>query len=245
MRSTLADRIACLVVFAALVCPGPLPAGDAPLGVVLQANLAHVRESALTEGATVYPGEEIRTDVGGSLDLRIMNTRFSLATNSRAHFYSGDKGAVAELVDGTLAFRRDPGVEGVEVVASDVRIVTKGQGLASGQVTIESPCMITVTSVAGELEVTSGKETRTVAEKESYSVTPEIAVAAVQSPVSPDDSGYHASHTHMTCAFKNDPKQASRIRKIGPALVLAGAALLLGSKFLTSSHPSVESPTQP
>ena len=108
MRSTLADRIACILVFASLVCPGPLPAGDAPLGVVLQANLAHVRESALTEGATVYPGEEISTDIGGSLDLRIKNTRFSLATNSRAHFYSGDKGAVAELVDGTLAFRRDP-----------------------------------------------------------------------------------------------------------------------------------------
>jgi hypothetical protein len=213
------------------------------LGVVLQANLAHVRGSALTEGATLYPGEDLSTEIGGSLDLRILNSRFSLAANSRAHFYSGEKGAVAELVDGTLAFRREPGAS-VEITASDVRIVTKGQGLVAGQVTIESPCLITVTSVAGELEVTSGSETRVVAEKESYSVTPEVAVAAVRTALSPDDPGYHASHTHMSCAFNHDPKQASRFRKIGPALVLGGVAALLAGKFLSSS-PSVESPTQP
>ncbi len=77
-----------------LACQAPLPAADAPLGVVLQANLAHVKDSAITEGTTVYPGDELSTEVGGSLDLRIANSRFNLAANSRAHFYSGEKGSV-------------------------------------------------------------------------------------------------------------------------------------------------------
>jgi hypothetical protein len=72
-----------------------------------------------------------------------VNWRFSLAANSRAHFYSGEKGSVAELANGTLTFRRDAGTEGIEVVASDVRIVR------TGLVTVFSPCKINVTSVAG------------------------------------------------------------------------------------------------
>jgi hypothetical protein len=240
-----------MLLFASLSCPPPSPAAtDAPLGVVLQANLAHVGESAITEGATVYAGEELSTDAGGSLDLRIVNARFGLAANSRAYFYSGAKGSIAELTNGTLTFRKDAGADGIEVVASDVRIVTKGEGAVTGQVTIAAPCAITVTSVAGEIEVTSGKQTRTVAEKESYSVTPEMAVLAGQILISPDAPNYHASHSHTTCALNNDPQKnnpqnSGRFRKIGLVVGLGGAALLLGAKFLASSHPSVESPINP
>jgi hypothetical protein len=56
-----------------------LSAADAHLGVVLQANFAHGKESAITEAATVYPGDELSTDLGGSLDLRIVNSRFGLS----------------------------------------------------------------------------------------------------------------------------------------------------------------------
>lgn len=91
-----------------------------PLAWVLQANLAHVKDSAISEGATVYPGEELSTDAGGSLDLRIVNSRFGLAANSRAYFYSGAKGSVAELTSGTLTFHKDAGADGVEVAACDV-----------------------------------------------------------------------------------------------------------------------------
>jgi hypothetical protein len=80
-----------MLLFASLACPPPSPAAtDAPLGVVLQANLAHVKDSAISEGAIVYPGEELSTDAGGSIDLRIVNMRFGLAT-SRAYFYSRAK----------------------------------------------------------------------------------------------------------------------------------------------------------
>src|SRR5882724_697886 len=70
LRSTLGKRIASIVVFASLARPAPALAADAPLGVVMQANLAHVKQSNLTKGATVYSGEELSTDDGGSLDWR-------------------------------------------------------------------------------------------------------------------------------------------------------------------------------
>lgn len=248
MGSMLGKKIGCMLVFASLVCPAsspaPSPGKDAPLGVVLQANLAHVKETALTEGATIYPGEDLSTDDGGSLDLRIVNSRFGLAANSRAHFYSGSKGPVAELDSGTLTFRRDAGADGVEVVASDVRIVPKSDGPVAGQVTFLSACKITVASVAGEIEVTSGKESRTVKEGEAYSVLPEVGVLGVQTYISPDDPEYHKSHSHQTCALRGNPRSAVQFQKIGLAAALAAAGVLIGIKLL-SSHPSVESPDQP
>lgn len=235
-----------MMLFASLAClPPSYATTDAPLGVVLQANLAHVNDSAVSAGATVYSGEELSTDDGGSLDLRIVNSRFGLGANSRAYFYAGARGSIAELTSGTLTFRKDAGSEGLEVVASDVRIVPKGEGAVTGQVSITAPCAITVTSFAGETEVTTGKDTRTVGEQESYSVTPELSVLAGRTSISPDDPDYHRSHSHKTCALSSDSQKSGRFRKIGLAAGIGGAVLLLGSKFLTASKPSVESPTNP
>ena len=245
MRRTPWNRTGCTLLFVMLACQAPLPAADAPLGVVLQANLAHVKDSAITEGATVYPGDELSTDVGGSLDLRIANSRFDLAANSRARFYAGEKGSVAELTNGTLTFRRDAGTDGIEVVASDVRIVPKGEGAVTGLVTIYSPCKIAVTSTAGEIEVRSGTETRIVAEKETYAVIPEVSVSAAQTYISPDDPNYHLSHVHKACALGNNPHNPGRFEKIALAAGLGGAAILVGTKLLTTSHQSAESPWKP
>ncbi len=245
MRRTPWNRTGCTLLFVMLACQAPLPAADAPLGVVLQANLAHVKDSAITEGATVYPGDELSTDVGGSLDLRIANSRFDLAANSRARFYAGEKGSVAELTNGTLTFRRDAGTDGIEVVASDVRIVPKGEGAVTGLVTIYSPCKIAVTSTAGEIEVRSGTETRIVAEKETYAVIPEVSVSAAQTYISPDDPNYHQSHVHKACALGNNPHNPGRFEKIALAVGLGGAAILVGTKLLTTSHQSAESPWKP
>jgi hypothetical protein len=246
LQSTLGTRIGRALLCASLLCPPPSPAAtDAPLGVVLQANLAYFKQSAITEGATVYAGEELSTDVGGSVDLRIADSRFSLAANSRAHFYQGTQRAVAELTDGTLTFRRGEGADGIEVVASDVRIVPQGEGAVTGQVTIFSPCKITITSLTGAIEVTTGKETRTVLEKEAYSVTPEISVLAAKTFISPDDADYHQSHVHKACALAEDPNRSGRFRKIALAAGLGGGAILAGIKFLTSSKPGEESPTKP
>jgi hypothetical protein len=244
LGSILMKRIACAALLTSLASPAPAPATNAPFGVVMQANLAHVKQSSLTKGATVYSGEELSTDEGGSLDLEIGSLRVGLAAGSRAHFYSGANGVVADLTDGTLTFRRNAGAEEIEVVASDVRISPKGGGSAAGQVTFLSACKITISSVAGEIEVTAGKESRTVKEGEVYSVLPKTAILAVKNYISPEDSAYHDSHTHQTCALSGSPRDPTQFRKIGLLAAVGGAGALIGLKLLTS-HPGMESPDKP
>ena len=235
-----------MIVLASLAFAPASPAQDTPLGVVLQANLAHIRQSALSQGASVFAGEEVSTDVGGEADLRIANARYSLAANSNGRFYSaGGKGSIAELSDGTLTFRRD-GNEGIAVFASDVKIVPQGDGPTIGQVTIFSPCRISVTSLSGELMVTTGGETHVIAEKESYSVLPEQSVVAVQNFVSPDDPAYHQSHTHKACVVPKQANSSGRFMKIGIAAgAAAAAAILLVSRGGSHSGGNAESPDRP
>ena len=230
MSRTPGTRLGCILAIASLSFAPLSPAQDTPLGVVLQANLAHVRQSALSEGASVFAGEEVSTDVGGSADIRIGNSRYGLAANSHGRFYPSHaaKGSIAELSTGTLTFRRDNG-DAVAVVASDVRIVPQGDAPATGQVTIYSPCKIHVTAITGDLQVTAGAETHLVAEKESYEVLPQQAVISVASFISPDDPGYHQSHVHKTCTTPRQSNGSSQFAKIG---IIAGAGAAAAVIFL-------------
>jgi len=255
LSSILGTRLGCILAIASLTFAPLSPAQDTPLGVVLQANLAHVRQSALTEGASVFAGEEISTEVSGSADIRVANSRYSFAANSHGRLYPAgtSKGSVAELSSGTLTFRRDNG-DSIEVVASDVRIVPQGDSPATGQVTIFSPCKISVTAITGDLQVAAGTETRVVAEKESYEVLPQQSVIAAANFISPDDPAYHQSHTHQTCTTPRQSKGISQFAKIGIIAGAGAAAAVIflahgGSKSGSSngdgSGGGVESPDKP
>ena len=230
MSSTLGTRLGCILATASLAFAPLSSAQDTPLGVVLQANLARVRESPLTEGASIFAGEEISTDVAGSADIRIANSRYSFAANSHGRLYPahGATGSVAELSSGTLTFRRD-NADTVEIVASDVRVVPLGDAPATGQVTVFSPCKISVTAITGDLKVTAGSETHNVVEKESYQVLPLQSVIAVANPISPDDPAYHQSHTHKACATPRQSSGPSQFAKIG---IIAGAGAAAAVIFL-------------
>ena len=240
MSFTLGTRLGCFLATASLALAPLSSAQDTPLGVVLQANLAHVRQSSLTEGASVFAGEEINTDVGGAADIRIGSSRYSLAASSFGRFYPAGasgavgKGSIAELTTGTLTFRRD-NADSVEVVASDVRIVPEGDTPATGQVTIFSPCKISVTAITGDLQVTAGTETHIVAEKESYEVLPQQSVIAAANFLSPDDPAYHQSHTHKTCTTPRQSKGMSQFAKIG---IVAGAGAAAAVLFLARGSGS-------
>ena len=262
MGTRLGDKLGRTLLCACLACTCPplscaqdapqpqkaLPQ-NAPLGVVQQANKAHLGQSAVTEGATIYAGEVLSTEAGGALELQVASSRFGLLENSQAFFFPRPKGSVVDLTGGTLTFRRDAGGADIEVVASDVRIVPDGEGAVRGQVTIVSPCKITVTSFLGQLNVVSGKETRTIKEKESYSVIPEVSVLDVRSHISPDDSGYHDSHSHKACAAVyrargGAPVGAGSSRFL--LLSLGAAAAGVGIWAIIGTHSSgPESPDKP
>jgi hypothetical protein len=240
----LGNSIGGIVLLASFACPFPSCAQDAPLGVVQQANLAHLGQGAVTEGTTIYAGEMLSTEAGGALELRVASSRFGLLENSQASFYPRPKGSAAELSGGTLTFRRDAGGADIAVVASDVRIVPQGEGAVMGQVAIVSPCKITVTSFLGPLRVTSGTETRTIKEKESYSVIPEVSVLDVRAHVSPDDPEYHQSHTHKTCAAPQIAHSRAPVAA-GASRFLLIAAATVGAATVMAVSEAWESPDRP
>jgi hypothetical protein len=216
----------------------------APLGVVQQANRARLGPSTVTEGATLYAGEMLSTDTEGLLELQIGSLRFGLPESSEAAFYPRTNGSVSELARGTLTFKRDTGGADLEIVASDVRIVPEGDGAVMGQVTIVSPCKVRITSLLGQLDVVSGKEKRTIKEKETYSVMPEVSVLDVQARISPDDVDYHRSHSHKACAAGYFPRLGSP-GGAGSSRFLLLAGTVAGVATGVGIYLATESPDKP
>jgi hypothetical protein len=212
--------------------------------VIQHADRAHLGPGVVNEGATVYGGERLSTDSGGGLDLRVGTSRYALLENSQASFFPGAKGSIAELISGTLTFKRDADGGNIEIVASDVRIVPDGDGAVMGQVTIVSPCKIKITSVLGQLDVVSGKEKKVIKEKEEYSVMPEATVLDIKERVSPDDDDYHKSHSHKSCAAGYIPRGGSPLGA-GTSRFLLLAAGVAGGVTAIGIHVALESPDRP
>jgi hypothetical protein len=236
-----------LVVFA-LAVSALSRAQEVPLGVVQQASHASLKQRPVSDGATVFSGEELSTDVGGVLAVSVGGTGVRLLESSRAFIYRGASGPIAELIQGTLVFRKEASGQSLTVVASDVRIVSRGDGPVTAQVLLVSPCEIRVSTVAGQLDVTSGKETKTIVEKETYSVVPHdsvIPVRAVRAGVSPDQPGYHQSHSHKVCEERRNknwagtpksPSTSSFLKLAGAGAIIATIVLILRSEE-SPSHP--------
>jgi hypothetical protein len=238
-------KIGRMLLIGMLATGAVVQAQEAPVGLIQEANRAHVRETTpVSGGASFYAGEELSTEEGGMLALSVGSTGFRLLDSSRAAFYRGAAGPVAELRRGTLIFRKEAGGENFEIVASDVRIVSNGEEAATGQVAIVSECDIRVTSVAGRVDVTSGKQTHAVNEKDAYRVVPEVSVLDRRASISPDDPGYHESHTHKSCAAVATKSGAlprptgwSPFFKIATGTALLVVGISVWQAFESPSHP--------
>lgn len=89
------------------------PGRPAAMGVVVDAFRAHLGGGAISPGATVYDGDHFSTDEGGALQLRCNAALLELAEKSavlvhRVGNEAPDAKTEAELVEGTLVFRRRP-----------------------------------------------------------------------------------------------------------------------------------------
>jgi hypothetical protein len=171
-------------------------------GVVLDASSAHVGESRLTNGTSLYSGDVITTESEGHAQVRIRQTRFELIGQSDGAFFPGTNGAVAELRHGTLVVGLNNPSESFEIFASDVRIVPKNERPILAEITMNSTCDLQIKVMHGNLAVTAGKETRTLEEGHAYDVVPEFSVNDSRNPaISPDASEYHRGHQHAACAL--------------------------------------------
>ena len=181
-----ASAIALSLVLAA----APLLAAQNQLGIITQSNNGHVNSASASAGATLYIGDRLGTDSNGTMAMRSGTVQIILSEDSVLFMNSDAAGLIPRLDRGTVAFHVE-GNENFRVTAADVTVRAQLPVPTSGQVTLEK-CDVLVTARVSSLEVTAGKETKTLEEGKTYRVELRGACAADQNrePIHPATSRF-------------------------------------------------------
>lgn len=176
MRSVARSCIAA-VLAGVLSFPG-FAAIEKPLGMVVQAQNAQISNAKLAIGTTVYAGDNLETDAGGAVRLRMGATQLYLLASSSATLGQRSDSPFAEVLRGTVGFSSN-GIDPFELEAPQGAIRAANGQPAYGQVTIIGPQEIIVTAYHGSLVLDNEGELHTIPEGKSYRVTmdPEPATA--------------------------------------------------------------------
>ena len=241
------------LVACVLLAPFADAQAPTPAGVVVLAEQATLGSAKLTEGTTAYSGDLLRTETGGRIQIQIEKVQLTLAENSSARVFRNGHRIVVEVEKGTVAYVTSGNGEDLEFYALDIRLVPQTSKPSAGQVSVPSRCEVRATATRSTIEATSGKESKTIEETKSYSVTSEVAVDYHDSwvPVLSDypdfakDSDYHHSHGHAACPAAYNQARRPPLQALGPGHfreIVAGAVVLLTIGIV---HEALESPDRP
>jgi len=197
-----------LFLFALLLCPNRAHAQKlASAGVVTLATNATIGNGNVSEGATVFSGDLLKTGDQGHLSIQSGSLQFVLGENSSARVFQNLNRTIVELERGTVAYTAKGVNENLTIFALDIRFVPQTSLQVAGQISILSRCDVSLIAIRGAVEVTSGRETKTVQENKSYRVLSDFGVDYRDSwqpvlsdyPDYPRDAQYHHSHGHVAC----------------------------------------------
>jgi hypothetical protein len=247
------NKMALLFLIALGICPNPAPAGQlASAGVVTVAANATIGNGTVSEGATVFSGDLLKTGDQGHLSVQSGSLQFVLGENSSARFFKNLDRTIVELERGTLAYTARGVNENLTIFALDIRFVPQTSLQAAGQINILSRCDVSVISTHGTVDVTSGRETKTVQESKSYRVLPDFGVDYRDSwqpvlsdyPDYPRDAQYHHSHGHVACVATANTVQnpASPLVEGHFREIIGGVVVIITGWGI---HEALESPDRP
>lgn len=251
MRVRLHTKPAALLFLALCVCSNLAHAQQlAPVAVVTSSMNSTIGSAAVREGTTVFSGDLLRTGDKSHLNVQSGTVQFTLGENSSARIFRTGTRTVVEIERGTLAYTAKGANEDLSLFALDVRIVPKTVLPAAGQVSIISRCGVSVTAVRSAIEVTSGRETRTVDESRSFRVISEFGVDYRDSwqpvladyPEYPREAEYHRSHGHVACPAAawqgpRSPVGIGHFREIVIGIALIGAVPAIHEVFESPDRP--------
>ncbi|MGA7915234.1 MAG: hypothetical protein WCA00_08375 [Candidatus Acidiferrales bacterium] len=173
----------CLVVVLVIgLLDIPVFAADVkPLGLVLQAQEARVDNAKLAVGTTVYPGDTVETDTGGTLRLKLGTNQLYLLASSAATLAQNSAVVHAVVGHGTVGFSSN-GTDKIELEIPE-GILRAADGVPSyGQVTITSPLEVVISAYRGTLVLDNEGELHTIPAGKSYRVTMDLEPAAAAEP---------------------------------------------------------------
>ena len=166
LRSSLAAFLTTgLIVSPACAIPKP----TASLGTVITANHAHIGESSVEVGTTVFNGDRLATDAEGSIQIRAGAARLLLQGASAAIVNDTDGAPSAKLLQGAATFSTG-NARAFTLFASRAIVRADSDAPTIGQVTYLSEKELLVTSKRGSLIVTVDAESQVIPEGSSYRV---------------------------------------------------------------------------
>ncbi|HXY23340.1 MAG TPA: hypothetical protein VEI73_01730 [Candidatus Acidoferrum sp.] len=191
----------------ALTVPSVKAQQATPTGVVTVANRATVGNQGVSVGSTVFSGDLLKTEDEGRLNVQAATVQIALGPNTSVRLFRNLNRVIVEVERGSIAYTAKGTNEDLTIFALDIRIVPKTSVPASGQVTIVSRCDVNVSAIHSTIDVTSGRESRTIEETKSFRVLSEFGVDYRDSwqpvladyPEYPRDAEYHKSHSHVAC----------------------------------------------
>ena len=188
-------------------------ANDSPLGMIIQAEgLAHLGPTKAAIGSTVYPGDNVFTEAGSTMRLRVGGSQVYLLSESGASLSQGKDMVHVVVAHGTVGFSspaNDP--VGLDTPLGFVHPVP-GHA-AFGQVTLNSRIEMIVTAYHGDLIVEENGNVHTILEGKSYRITTEL-----EPPAQPSSSS-QSSQGSGTKSAMSSPK--------GEIIAIVGGAALL------------------
>jgi hypothetical protein len=167
------------ILIAGLLNIPTFAANEAPLGLVTQAQSAQIGNSKVEIGTTIFPGDVLATDVGGTLRLKFGADQLYLLSSSSASLArTATNGTVHALVNrGTVGFSSN-GADQIELeIPEGVLRAAKGEP-AYGQVTIVGPREVVISAYRGTLVLEYNEEFRSIPAGKSYRVTMDLEPAS-------------------------------------------------------------------
>ncbi|MGA3299442.1 MAG: hypothetical protein ABSD87_05085 [Candidatus Acidiferrales bacterium] len=182
----IAILVASLLNIPAFAAPA-LAANDKPLGLVTQAQEAVIGTALVAVGTTVYPGDTVETEEGGTLRMKVGGSQVYLLASSAATLSQKSDMVHALVSRGTVGFSSN----GTDQVGLEIPegIVSAANGQpAYGQVTITGPLEVVISAYRGTLVLNNDGELHMIPAGKSYRVTMDLEPAATK-PVAQEAAG--------------------------------------------------------
>jgi hypothetical protein len=143
--------------------------------VVSQTNLGHIDQSSAEMGSNIYSCEDLTTDDGGTMRVRVGAAQIYVATSSSAEL-EDDSDEIVLLADsGTVGFS-EPSTASLVIRTPAGIVRAEGGSAAAGEITYKGANELIITAMRGNLTLDSGGELRTIPEGKSADVMFEDAL---------------------------------------------------------------------
>jgi len=152
-------------------------ANEKPLGLVTQAQAAHLGNATVVIGTSVYTGDTLTTDEGGTVRMRVGGSQFFLLASSSATLSANSSAVNASVDRGTVGFSSNGEDQIALEIPEGILRAANGQP-AYGQVTILSPLEVIISASRGTLVLDNDGELHEIPAGKSYRVTMDLEPAS-------------------------------------------------------------------